>query len=135
MQMKFNKMKSKEPRFESVYTEDSDLVVVAYGTTSRIARSAISKARREHLHVGMFRPITLWPFPEAQLQKLAKKSKAFLVVEMSAGQMVEDVKLSVLGQRPIHFYGRTGGGVPTEEAIVEVVRDILKPRSKKRIYA
>ncbi|MDD5270672.1 MAG: transketolase C-terminal domain-containing protein, partial [Candidatus Omnitrophica bacterium] len=135
MQMKYSKIKSKEPRFESLYTEDSDLVVVAYGTTSRIVRSAISKARHEHLHVGMFRPITLWPFPEAQLQKLAKKSKAFLVVEMSAGQMVDDVKLSILGQRPIHFYGRAGGGVPTEEAIVEAVRDILKPKSKKRVYA
>ncbi|MFA6355599.1 MAG: 3-methyl-2-oxobutanoate dehydrogenase subunit VorB [Candidatus Omnitrophota bacterium] len=135
MQMKYDKIKSKEPRFESLYTEDSDLVIVAYGTTSRIVRSAISKARHEHLHVGMFRPITLWPFPEAQLQKLAKKSKAFLVVEMSAGQMVDDVKLSILGQRPIHFYGRAGGGVPTEEAIVEVIKDILKPKSRKRVYA
>ncbi|MFA5335478.1 MAG: 3-methyl-2-oxobutanoate dehydrogenase subunit VorB [Candidatus Omnitrophota bacterium] len=135
MQMKYSKIKSKEPRFESLYTEDSDLVIVAYGTTSRIVRSAISKARHEHLHVGMFRPITLWPFPEAQLQKLAKKSKAFLVVEMSAGQMVDDVKLSILGQRPIHFYGRAGGGVPTEEAIIEVIKDILKPKSRKRVYA
>jgi 2-oxoglutarate ferredoxin oxidoreductase subunit alpha len=135
MQMKYSKIKSKEPRFESLYTEDSDLVVVAYGTTSRIVRSAISKARHEHLHVGMFRPITLWPFPEAQLQKLAKKSKAFLVVEMSAGQMVDDVRLSILGQRPIHFHGRAGGGVPTEEAIIEAIRDILKSKSKKRVYA
>ena len=133
LQMKYNKIKSKEVRFESLYTEDSDLVVVAYGTTSRIVRSAISKARQQHLHVGMFRPITLWPFPEMQLSKLAKKARAFLVVEMSAGQMVEDVKLSVLGRRPIHFYGRAGGGVPTEEAIVEMIKDILKPRSRSRV--
>lgn len=135
LQMKYGKIKSKETRFESVYTEDSDLVIVAYGTTSRIVRAAISQARRERLHVGMLRPITLWPFPEAQILKLTKKAKAFLVVEMSAGQMVEDVKLSVLGKRPIHFYGRTGGGVPTEEIILNIIRDILKTKPKKRIYA
>lgn len=134
LQMKFNKIKSKEVRFESVYTEDSDLVVVAYGTTSRIARSAISRARQERLHVGMLRPVTLWPFPEAQLDKLTKKAKAFLVVEMSAGQMVEDVKLSVLGKRPIHFYGRAGGGIPTEDAIFGAIRQILRPRSKNKVY-
>lgn len=135
LQSKYNKIKSKEVRFESVYTEDSDLVVVAYGTTSRIVRAAISEARHERLRVGMLRPITLWPFPEAQIQKLAKKAKAFLVVEMSAGQMLEDVKLSVLGKKPIYFHGRTGGGVPTEEAVLDVIKDILKAKSKKRIYA
>lgn len=133
LQLKYKKIRSREVRFESVYTEDSDLVVVAYGTTSRIVRAAISKARHERLRVGMFRPISLWPFPEAQLNKLVKKTKAFLVVEMSAGQMVEDVKLSVLGRRPIYFYGRTGGGVPTEEAILHNIRTMLK--SKKKVYA
>ncbi len=133
LQMKYSKVKSKEVRFESLYTEDSDLVVVAYGTTSRIVRSAISNARQERLHVGMLRPVTLWPFPEAELQKLAKKTKAFLVVEMSAGQMIDDVKLSVLGKKPIHFYGRAGGGIPTEEAIVDIIRDILKARSRKKV--
>ncbi len=134
LQIKYNKVKSKEVRFESVYTEDSDLVVIAYGTTSRIVRSAISQARHDRLRVGMFRPITLWPFPEEQIQKLTKKAKTFLVVEMSAGQMVEDVKLSVMGRRPIHFHGRTGGGVPTEKAILNIIRDILKVRPKSRIY-
>lgn len=134
LQIKYNKIKSKEVRCESVYTEDSDLVVVAYGTTSRIVRAAISQARQERLRVGMLRPVTLWPFPEAQIQKLAKKTKAFLAVEMSAGQMLEDVKLSVLGKRPIHFYGRSGGGVPTEEAVLGAVKNILKSKSKKSIY-
>jgi len=133
LQMKYNKIKSKEIRFESVYTEDSDLVVIAYGTTSRIVRAAVSKARNERLRVGMFRPVTLWPFPEAALDKLAKKTKAFLVVEMSAGQMIDDVKLSVLGKRPIHFYGRAGGGIPTEEAIVDIIKDILKAKSRNKI--
>jgi len=133
LQMKFGKIKSKEVRFESIYTEDSDLVVVAYGTTSRIVRSAISRARQERLHVGMLRPITLWPFPEAELQKLSKKAKAFLVVEMSAGQMIDDVKLSILGRRPIHFYGRAGGGIPTEDAILDMIRDILRARSRSRV--
>lgn len=134
LQMKYNKIKSKEVRFESVYTEDSDLVIVAYGTTSRIVRAAISQARRERLHVGMLRPISLWPFPEAQIHKLTRKAKAFLVVEMSAGQMVEDVRLSVLGARPIHFYGRAGGGVPTEEVILETIRNILKARPTKKVH-
>ncbi|MFH1779238.1 MAG: 3-methyl-2-oxobutanoate dehydrogenase subunit VorB [Candidatus Omnitrophota bacterium] len=130
LQLKYNKIKSKEVRFESVYTEDSDLVIVAYGTTSRIVRAAILKARRDRLRVGMLRPITLWPFPDKEIQKLAKKAKAFLVVEMSVGQMVEDVKLAILGERPIHFYGRTGGGVPTEEAVLSAIRNILKAKSK-----
>ncbi|MDD5072292.1 MAG: 3-methyl-2-oxobutanoate dehydrogenase subunit VorB [Candidatus Omnitrophica bacterium] len=133
LQMKYDRVKSKEVRFESLYTEDSDLVVVAYGTTSRIVRSAISKARQERLHVGMLRPVTLWPFPEAELQKLAKRAKAFLVVEMSAGQMVDDVKLSVLGKKPIHFYGRAGGGIPTEEAILDIIRDILRAKSRNKV--
>ncbi|MFA5339501.1 MAG: 3-methyl-2-oxobutanoate dehydrogenase subunit VorB [Candidatus Omnitrophota bacterium] len=133
LQMKYSMVKSKEVRFESLYTEDSDLVVVAYGTTSRIVRSAISKARQERLHVGMLRPVTLWPFPEAELQKLANKARAFLVVEMSAGQMVDDVKLSVLGKKPIHFYGRAGGGIPTEAALLDIIRDILRPRSRNRV--
>ena len=133
LQMKYSKVKSKEVRFDSLYTEDSDLVVVAYGTTSRIVRSAISKARQERLHVGMLRPVTLWPFPEAELQKLAKRVKAFLVVEMSAGQMVDDVKLSVLGRKPIHFYGRAGGGIPTEDAVLDIIRDILKAKSRNKV--
>ncbi len=130
LQLKYNKIKSKEVRFESVYTEDSDLVVVAYGTTSRIVRAAISEARKERLRIGMLRPITLWPFPDKEIQKLAKKAKAFLVVEMSAGQMLEDVKLSVLGKRPIHFYGRMGGSVPTEETILSAIKNISKTKSK-----
>lgn len=134
LQSKYNKIKSKEVRFESVYTEDSDLVVVAYGTTSRIVRAAISEARHERLRVGMLRPITLWPFPEVQIQKLTKKAKAFLVVEMSAGQMLEDVRLSVLEKKPIHFHGRTGGVVPTEEAVLDVIKNISRVKSKKRIY-
>ncbi|KPK38468.1 MAG: 2-ketoisovalerate ferredoxin oxidoreductase [Omnitrophica WOR_2 bacterium SM23_29] len=135
LQLKYNKVKSKEMRVESVYTEDSDLVVVAYGTTSRIVRAAILKARRDRLRVGMLRPITLWPFPDKEIQKLTRKAKAFLVVEMSAGQMLEDVRLAVLGERPIHFYGRTGGGVPTEEAVLTAIRNVLKAKSKeKTIY-
>jgi len=133
LQMKYNRIKSKETRFESVYTEDSDLIIVAYGTTSRIVRAAISQARRERMHVGMLRPITLWPFPEVQIHKLTKKAKAFLVVEMSAGQMVEDVRLSVLGEKPIHFYGRAGGGVPTEEVVLDTIRNILKAKPKKKV--
>ena len=118
LQMKYSKVKSKEVRFESLYTEDSDLVVVAYGTTSRIVRSAISKARQERLHVGMLRPVTLWPFPDKFIENACISAKKFLVVEMSAGQMVEDVRLAVNGRAAVDFYGRMGGGVPSEDEIL-----------------
>ncbi|MGR3295921.1 MAG: hypothetical protein ACUZ8A_06805, partial [Candidatus Bathyanammoxibius sp.] len=75
--------------------------------------------------VGLMRPVTLWPFPKEALQRLSRKAKAFLVIEMSAGQMVEDVKLSILGRRPVFFYGRTGGGVPSTKDIINKILEVL----------
>ena len=109
-------------------TEDAELVLAAYGTTARIAKSAISIARKElGIKVGLIRPITLWPFPEEAFAQAAAQDsvKAFLSVEMSTGQMVDDVRLSVNGKKPVHFYGRAGGMIPTPRDIVAKIREIL----------
>ncbi|NLY54680.1 MAG: 3-methyl-2-oxobutanoate dehydrogenase subunit VorB [Firmicutes bacterium] len=125
LQRKYAQMAANEVRYESVNVEDADLVVAAFGSTARIVRSAMEAARQEGLRVGLIRPITLWPFPEEAFQQAAKTAKAFLSVEMSAGQMVEDVRLAVNGQKPVYFYGRTGGMIPTPEAVLEKFKKIL----------
>lgn len=121
---KYKEIQDKETRCEVLYPDDSEVMLVAYGTTSRIARSAVEKLRREGKKIGMLRPITLWPFPAGELNKLSKKIKAFLVVEMSCGQMIEDVKLSIECTRPVYFYGRPGGGVPTEDEVIKEIEQI-----------
>lgn len=126
LQEKYKKVQQKETRYQAEGLDGNKVVVVAYGTSSRIARAAIQKAKSAGINVGLIRPITLWPFPEDAIRKAADKTKAFLVVEMSAGQMVEDVRLSVEGKRPVHFYGRTGGGVPSADEIFEQIRKIAK---------
>lgn len=121
---RYKRIQENEIKFESINCDDADVVLVAYGTTARIAKSAMSRAREEGLKVGLLRPITLWPFPVQAFQQTAKKAKAFLTVEMSMGQMVEDVRLAVNGEKPVYFYGRTGGMVPTPMAIVEEIKKI-----------
>lgn len=125
LQRKYAEIEANEVRYEEVDVADADLVVAAYGTTARIVMSAIEVARREGLRVGLIRPITLWPFPAEPFARAAKTAKAFLSVEMSAGQMVEDVRLSVNGKKPVHFYGRTGGMVPTPEDVLAKFKEIL----------
>jgi 2-oxoglutarate ferredoxin oxidoreductase subunit alpha len=117
-------MKEKEVKYETDSIEDADLVLVAYGMTSRIARSAMRAARAKGLKVGLIRPITLWPFPEKIIKETAKKTKAFLCVEMSMGQMVEDVKLASEFIAPVYFHGRTGGMVPTPAEVLEHIERI-----------
>ena len=119
LQKKYQKIKDKEVQCEILYGDDSDIMIVVYGTISRICRNVVEQIRKKGGKVGMVRPITLWPFPEKELKKLAENVKAFFVVEMSCGQMIEDVKLSIDCKRPVYFYGRSGGGVPTEEEIVK----------------
>ena len=114
----------KEQRWEAHDIEDADIIVTAYGTTSRVVESAVKTLRAEGIKVGVIRPITLWPFPTKIFNEAAKTAKAFLSVEMSMGQMVEDVKLAVNGQAPVHFFGRTGGVIPTPEEVVEEVKKI-----------
>jgi 2-oxoisovalerate ferredoxin oxidoreductase alpha subunit len=106
-----------ETRQETFACEDAEVLLVGYGITSRVLRSAVEMARREGLKAGLFRPITLWPFPSAALAEAASKVSRILVVELSNGQMLEDVRLAVNGEVPVEFYGRTGGNVPSVEEV------------------
>lgn len=121
LKAKYDKMKEKEVRYETYKMDDAELAIVAYGTTARIALSAIELAREKGIKVGLIRPISLFPFPEKIIAEAAGKVNSFLVVEMSAGQMVEDVRLAVNGKKEVYFYGRTGGMVPSPEEIVEEI--------------
>lgn len=109
-------------RYASELVEDADIVIVAYGTVARIARSAIRMARQEGIKAGMIRPITLWPFPDKPVAYAAKTAKVFLAVEMSTGQMIDDVRLAVDGARPVKFYGRAGGMVPAVRDVLSQIR-------------
>jgi 2-oxoglutarate ferredoxin oxidoreductase subunit alpha len=122
LQKKYELMKQKEVMFEQLDTNDAKLIVVAFGIAARIALSAIKELRREGKRVGLFRPITLFPFPEKQLLSLAGKGRRFMVTEMNAGQMVEDVRLSVSGKAEVLFYGRPGGVVFTPEELYDKIK-------------
>jgi 2-oxoglutarate/2-oxoacid ferredoxin oxidoreductase subunit alpha len=130
LQAKYREIEKNEVLCEQYEIEDSEIVVVAYGIAARIVRGAVSKARQEGIKVGWIRPITLWPFPTEQISKVAENFKIFLTVELSCGQMVEDVKLAVAGKVPVQFYGRPGGGVPTVEQVLEKIRQLtLRPEN------
>jgi 2-oxoglutarate ferredoxin oxidoreductase subunit alpha len=109
---------------EETMTEDADIVLVAYGITARIAKSAVNAAREAGIKAGLLRPITLWPFPKAKISALADTAKAFVSVEMSMGQMVDDVRLAVNGKKPVSFFGRTGGMIPSVEEITKEITRI-----------
>lgn len=126
LQAKYKKIETSESRFESFYLEDSKIILVAYGTMARIAKEAMREARAKGIKVGLIRPISLWPFPEDAFIKFSNKSKRFLVVEMSAGQMIEDVRLAVDGKAKVEFYGRTGGSIPSKEEILKQIKLINK---------
>ena len=121
-QLKYDEIQQNEVKYEAENTEDAEVLVVAYGTTARIVKAAVKKARENGIKAGLIRPITLWPFPSEVISETAKKVKSILTVEMSMGQMVEDVKLAANGACPVHFYGRTGGVVPDPDAIFEEIR-------------
>ena len=101
------------------------MIVVAYGASSRVVRSAVNKAREEGLKVGLVRPITLWPFPTDAVQRAAAQAKKLLVVEMSMGQMVDDVRLACECKVPVEFYGRTGGIIPTPKEVLDEIKKLL----------
>ena len=121
LQGKFGNIKTSEVRLEMLNVKDADIILVAYGSVARIARAGMELAREKGIKVGLIRPITLWPFPQKAIEEISDRVKKFLVIEMSAGQMVEDVMLSVKGKAEVDFYGRMGGGVPTEEEILEKI--------------
>jgi 2-oxoglutarate/2-oxoacid ferredoxin oxidoreductase subunit alpha len=121
---KYGVITENEPRCEEHRVEDAELVIVAYGTAARIAKGAIKRLRNRGLKIGLFRPITVWPFPELQLRALSAKVKNYLVFEMSTGQMLEDVRLALQGYANIEFHGRPGGAVPTPSELANVVAKI-----------
>ena len=107
-----------EQRAETFMTDDADIVAVAFGASARVARSAVVAAREQGIKAGLVRPITLWPFPVDAIEATVPSAKAYLSVEMSMGQMVDDVRLAVAGRRPVDFYGRTGGIIPTPAEVL-----------------
>jgi len=123
---KYEEMKRSEVRVETDNLEDAEVALIGYGTSARICREAMETARKKGMRVGLIRPITLWPFPEKVIAKNVDKLKAFLVLEMSLGQMVEDVRLATDGKCPVYFYGRPGGGIPEVDVIVDRIEKILK---------
>lgn len=117
-------MAENETRWEELMVEDADIVMVAYGITSRICKTAINAARAKGIKVGLIRPITLWPFPAAALKKAAETAKHFMVCELNMGQMVDDVKVAIDCARPVSFYGRTGGVMPSSEEVLAEIEKI-----------
>ena len=124
-------MQKNEVICEQYHVDDAEIVVLAYGVAARIVRSAVNKARQEGIKAGLIRPVTLWPFPSKQIAKAADELSIFLVVEMSMGQMIEDVKLAVAGKVPVVFYGRPGGGVPTVDQVLEKIKQLTIPVRKQ----
>jgi 2-oxoglutarate ferredoxin oxidoreductase subunit alpha len=122
LKKKYEKMKARESMHEEFMVEDARLVVAAFGTAARISKAAVRSAREGGMKVGLIRPVTLFPFPDKPFAAAAGKAKKFLVVEMNLGQMVEDVRLAVDGRRPVEFYGRPGGGVPTPGELLKVIK-------------
>jgi 2-oxoglutarate ferredoxin oxidoreductase subunit alpha len=118
LQEKLKKIAANEVRWKEYSTEGADLLLVAFGTVGRVCQTVVREARENGVRVGLLRPITLWPFPSARLEELAQQVRGMLVVEMNAGQMLEDVRLAVEGRCPVRFYGRLGGIVPLPDEVL-----------------
>jgi 2-oxoglutarate ferredoxin oxidoreductase subunit alpha len=129
LQKVYRAIEKKEKRYKTLWTDDADVIFVAYGIASRIAREAAEALRGKGIKAGLFRPITLWPYPYKALDKISKGKKAVFVFELSYGQMVEDVRLALGKDIPIYFYGRGGGGVPGEEELIKFVRSKIDHKS------
>jgi 2-oxoglutarate ferredoxin oxidoreductase subunit alpha len=121
---KYDIVKENLQRYEAHDIEDADIIISSFGITSRVVETAVKMLRKEGIKAGVIRPITLWPFPEKIFKQV--NPKAFLSVEMSTGQMVEDIKLACECKSPVYFFGRTGGIIPTPHEVVEKVREIMK---------
>lgn len=131
LQRKYQKMKDKEVKSESYFIDDADTIVVAFGTSARIAFSTVRNLRREGFKVGLFRPISLFPFPQRELSMLAGANRLFITVEMNAGQMVEDVRLAVNGKSRVLLFGKPGGVVFTPEDLYEKIKVIVTSKEKR----
>lgn len=126
LQAKYKEIKKNEIRYELMDTENADLIMVAYGTTARICKNVMKLAKAEGINLGLIRPITLWPYPAVAFDETIGNTKhGYLAVEMSEGQMVEDVRLSVEGRKPVNFFGRSGGIVPNPQEILANIKEIM----------
>jgi 2-oxoglutarate ferredoxin oxidoreductase subunit alpha len=125
LQAKYKKMEEEEVRFEEIMCDDADYVMVAYGSSARICSKALQLARAKGVKVGLLRPITLFPFPKVKIAELAKRVKGMLSVELSAGQMVEDIRLAVNGKIPVEHYGRFGGMIHSPSEVLEAFENIF----------
>lgn len=122
---KYKEIEKNEVMYEMYRMKDAEIVLVAYGTTSRVVKNAIETLRQEGIKAGLIRPITIWPYPSRAFDEIPESARAILTVEMSTGQMIDDVKIANEGRLPVHFYGRTGGMVPTPDAIIAKTKEIL----------
>lgn len=122
---KYKEIEENETMYEMYKMDDAEIVFVAYGTTSRIVKNAVESLRAEGVKAGLIRPITLWPYPTKAFDEIPASAKALISVEMSTGQMIDDVKIANAGRLPVHFYGRTGGMVPTPDAIIAKAKEVL----------
>lgn len=125
LQEKYQTIRDNEVRYEAQQCDDADYIIVSFGSAARIGEKAVELARAEGIKVGLFRPITLWPFPSKEIAAAAKGKKGILVSEINSGQMIQDVKLAVNGALPVEHFGRLGGIVPDPEEIVNVLKDKL----------
>ena len=126
LQRKYAEIEKNEVRFEDFMLKDAELVLMGYGIVSRVLKTVVEKLREEGIKAGLLRPKTLFPFPKVKIQELTERVKKFLVVEMSNGQMVDDVRLAVNGKRPVEFYGRMGGNVPTMKEVLEHSKKLME---------
>jgi 2-oxoglutarate ferredoxin oxidoreductase subunit alpha len=126
LQEKYKTIYNKEQRYEGLFLDDAKVILVAYGTMARIAKSLVKRLKQEGKKIGLIRPITLWPFPDKIFKQLANSAKKpqLLVIEMSYGQMLQDVKLACEGKLPVGFLGRAGGGIPSEEEIINKIKSL-----------
>jgi 2-oxoglutarate ferredoxin oxidoreductase subunit alpha len=131
LQARYERIAQKEVLFESYRLEDADIVVVAYGIAARISRSAVDRAREQGIAAGMLRPITLWPFPQEAISTLTHEDRSFLCVEMSCGQMIDDVNLAVAGKSRVGLHGRSGGSVPSVDDILNEIIAMARMSSGK----
>ena len=126
LEAKYMRAEEREVRAESWRTEDAEIVLVGYGIVARVLKAVVEQARACGLTVGMLRPITLYPFPTVELQRLSRRARKFLVVELSNGQLWEDVRLAIEGRRPVELYARMGGNVPSAEDVLGVVQSLAE---------
>lgn len=126
---RYEVIKANHTEAESYLCDDADIVVTAYGAAARVAKSAVNRARAMGIKAGLFRPITLWPFPVNEINEACKNAKALLDVEMSMGQMIEDVKLAINCSKPVHFFGRTGGVIPSPDEVLGEIKKLSETKN------